>query len=420
MMNAGMQNAMLEAVRLTRAGQLAEATAMLQRTLAAGQPAWPGKVGASRNDKAAIDGECHVVDDEPTAFAASEPEAKRASTAGFGTFQKKAWPGADMAALQKSWQGFRGPLSEPLSKRAPGPLPEGARFIAGSHSNAAGTRNYKLYIPSGYRGEPLPLIVMLHGCSQDPDDFAAGTRMNALAEKQPCLVVYPAQAQGANGSKCWNWFKPGDQQRDRGEPSLIAGITREVCAKYSVDTRRIYVAGLSSGGAMAATMAISYPELYAAAGIHSGLPHALARDLPSALAMMQQGGASPLGRPAKGVSAGVPFPAIVFHGDRDTTVHPANGEQVIAQCGARSGGAGAAGARQTVERGRVANGRAYTRTLYHGAEEEPVAEHWLVHGAGHAWAGGSQSGSFTDPSGPDAAGEMMRFFLQHPKPKMSA
>ncbi len=421
MMNAGMQTAMLEAARLTRAGNLVEATAILQRTLGGSQAAWPGMSATARPETAAIEGECRVVDDGPSVSSAQRPEAKGASPregrAPF--FTKTAWPGPDLAALHKPWQEFRSPLSEPSSKQARGPLPDGAQFIGGSYSNVAGSRGYKLYVPSGYRGQPLPLIVMLHGCSQNPDDFAAGTRMNELAEKQPCLLVYPAQATSANGSKCWNWFKPADQQRDRGEPSIIAGITREICSKYSVDARRIYVAGLSSGGAMAVTMAVAYPELYAAVGIHSGLPHAFARDLPSAMALMQQGRTSPLGRTAGNASGeGLPFPAIVFHGDRDTTVHPANGEQVISQCGAqaRSGG----DPLPTVERGQVPNGRAYTRTIYRGAGNELVAEHWVIHGAGHAWAGGSAKGSFTDPAGPDAAAEMMRFFLSHARPEISS
>ena len=231
-------------------------------------------------------------------------------------------------------------------------------------------------------------------------------------------ILYPAQAQSANHSKCWNWFKAGDQNREQGEPSLIAGMTREVCASHSVDPRRVYVAGLSAGGAMAVTMGVRYPDLYAAVGIHSGLPHAVACDLPSALAAMQTGGASPLGRQAKGSSGTPPFPAIVFHGDRDTTVHPCNGDQVIAQC---AGPAAAkppqdgANSRVTVEQGKVPNGHAYTRTIHHQPDGRPIAEHWLIHGAGHAWSGGSSHGSYTDPKGPDAARQMLRFFLDHPQ-----
>lgn len=164
-----------------------------------------------------------------------------------------------------------------------------ARFLDGTYTNHAGTRNFKLYVPSGYHGQALPLVVMLHGCKQDPDDFADGARMNALAEEQQCLVVYPEQTWFANGYKCWNWFKAVDQQRDQGEPSLIAGITRQIIDTYHVDTQRVYIAGLSSGGSMAVIMGTTYPDLYVAIGVHSGLAYAGAHDLYSAIIAMRIG-----------------------------------------------------------------------------------------------------------------------------------
>lgn len=298
----------------------------------------------------------------------------------------------------------------------------GGRFLTGSYTNQAGTRTYKLYIPSGYHGQTLPLVLMLHGCTQTPDDFAAGTRMNVLAEEHQCFVVYPAQALAANGSKCWNWFKAADQQRGEGEPSIIAGITRHIISTYPVDARRVYVAGLSAGGAMAAIMGMTYPDLYAAVGIHSGLPYAVAHDLPSARAAMKQGGPNPGGQPDVRVPAaerGVrSVPTIVFHGDRDTTVHPRNGDQVVAQWTTihshdRAHTKSRADRAASVERGQVPDGRAYTRAIYHDASGQPILEQWRIHGAGHAWSGGSSSGSFTDPKGPDAAKEMIRFFYAH-------
>jgi poly(hydroxyalkanoate) depolymerase family esterase len=265
---------------------------------------------------------------------------------------------------------------------------------------------------------------MLHGCTQGPDDFAAGTRMNQIAEEQPCLVLYPAQAQGANASKCWNWFKESDQRRDQGEPSILAGITRHIMSAYHADSRRIYVAGLSAGGAMAVIMGTTYPELYAAIGVHSGLPFAAAHDLPSAFTAMRQGNDADACMRDSGVRTPKVgqqvVPTIVFHGDHDSTVHPCNGDQVVAQSGAisargRVNPQAQARPQVVVQRGQVVNGHAYTRTIYREANERAIVEHWLVHGAGHAWSGGSVGGSFTDPNGPDASQEMIRFFLEHPQ-----
>ncbi len=266
------------------------------------------------------------------------------------------------------------------SKKAPG------RFIKRSYTNRAGTRGYKIYLPARYHGQSLPVVVMLHGCKQTPDDFAEGTRMNRLADELDFIVVYPSQARIANLSRCWNWFSLHNQQREQGEPSLIAGITREVIARYKADASRVYVAGLSAGGAMAAVMGATYPDLYAAVGVHSGLPYASARDAVSALAAM---------RGPRGAAAPLPqVPTIVFHGDRDTTVHPHNGKY------------GADAAKLQSETGE-AGGRAYTRTVHRG---RPSLEHWLIHGAGHAWSGGNGRASYADPSGPDATREMLRFF----------
>jgi poly(hydroxyalkanoate) depolymerase family esterase len=246
---------------------------------------------------------------------------------------------------------------------------------------------------------------MLHGCTQSPDDFAAGTQMNKLAEEQCFLVAYPEQARAANVSKCWNWFNSANQKHDQGEPSLIAGITHQIMRDFAVQSGRVYIAGLSAGGAAAAIMGSAYPELYAAIGVHSGLACGAASDLPSALAAMKQGGATLATGKSNG--SGRVLPTIVFHGDRDMTVNIINGDQVIAQS---KGGAELPIAVIEGEAG----GMHYTRTIQSADRGRPILEEWVLHGAGHAWSGGSTAGSFADPHGPDASREMIRFFFQQP------
>jgi poly(hydroxyalkanoate) depolymerase family esterase len=299
------------------------------------------------------------------------------------------------AAALRNWLAFGVGVKRSEVAQASG------RFRTKSYDNAAGSREYKTYIPAAWRGQAMPLIVMLHGCKQDPDDFAAGTRMNELAEERGFIVAYPGQARAANAARCWNWFLSSDQRRDSGEPSIIAGITRQVIADCSVDRARVFVAGLSAGGAMAAIMGATYPDLYAAIGVHSGLPYGAADDLPSALAAMRGVQTYPR-RGERGP------PTIVFHGDLDTTVHPRNGMQPVA----RTSRLGWVFPVQpiSVEHGEE-NGRRYTRTVRRNWKGRPTMEHWLVHGAGHAWSGGSAQGSYADPRGPDASREMLRFFL---------
>ena len=276
--------------------------------------------------------------------------------------------------------------------------PQPASFDELPFATPQGLRHYKLFIPAGMADDKhAPLVVMLHGCSQDPDDFAAGTRMNEFAQARGFRVLYPAQAQRSNAYKCWNWFRPGDQRRDAGEPALLAGITRHVMQTHAVDADRIYVAGLSAGGAMAIILAREYPDLFAAAGVHSGLAQGAASDVGSAFNVMKNG---PRDVPEE--LTALPVPLIVFHGDQDGTVHPRNGEHLVA-----------GHAPSEVLPGALEGGRSFVRTTYRDGAGRPTAEHWLVHGSGHAWSGGSAEGSFTDPQGPDATHEMLRFFGQH-------
>ncbi|MEO6104185.1 MAG: PHB depolymerase family esterase [Pseudoxanthomonas sp.] len=295
-------------------------------------------------------------------------------------------------------------------KRAPATVVadrEAGEFVSRSFATDTGTHTYKLYFPSGYSAQSahlFPLLIMLHGCTQSPDDFAAGTRMNTLADQQGVLVAYPAQSATANASRCWNWFRRQDQSRDEGEPALLAGITRQIVASHRVDPDRVYVAGLSAGAAMAVILGRTYPELYAAVGAHSGLPYAAAHDVGSAFTAMK-GGSFAAARDGAVRSP----PTIVFHGDGDHTVKPSNSESIAAQV---AGSNGESPALHSSDEGTASGGRRYTRLVYHDAAGKPLVEQWRVHGGGHAWMGGSTNGTYTDPRGPDASAEMLRFFLQ--------
>ncbi len=373
-MHARQNAAMAEATRLTRQGRLVEATALIQQTLAS--PAvtrWAADV--------------------PSAEAETPPGQARS---GWATRRRKV---PSLGGL--SLRTHRPPV--PAATRPAG------RFDAFSYTNAAGTRAYRLYVPSGHTGDPLPLVVMLHGGTQDAMTFATATGMNDVAERQAFLVAYPEQPSSANPGKYWNWFVPGHQGRDAGEPSLIAGITRQVTDRHGVDASRVYVAGFSAGGAMAAVMAAVYADLYAAAGVHSGLPYAAAGDMASAFAAMKQGPPRLARLPAR------PLPLIVFHGDRDATVAPGNAAGLIDSVLAAASPDRQPGTRPAaVTQGQVPGGRAYTHMCYQHPAGATLAERWTIHQAGHAWSGGVPHGSYTDARGPDASAEFIRFFDEHP------
>ena len=374
-MDARHTAAMAEATRLTRQGRLVEATALIQQTLAS-----PGTT--------------YRMPDAPS--AEEETGAMpRPPVSSSWMRRLRVFPGRSRTSPV---------LAQPAAEGLAG------RFDAFSYTNAAGTRAYRLYVPAGYTGVPLPLVVMLHGGTQDAATFAAATGMNDLAERKTFLVAYPEQDRSANAGLYWNWFAPGHQRRDAGEPSLIAGITAQVMENYEVDADRVYVAGFSAGGAMAAVMAAVYPDLYAAVGVHSGLAYAAASDLPSALAAMRQGPRRPARPAAK------PLPLIVFHGDQDATVAPANAAGLIEHVLAAGLTDRRPGTSPTTvtSRGQVPGGHAYTRTCHQDPTGASVAECWTIHQGGHSWSGGVLHGSYTDPHGPDASAEFIRFFDEHP------
>ena len=394
-MHARQMTAMAEATRLTRQGRLIEATALIQQTLASPTVPWrtPDPLSA---------------EEESGGTPGRYPHPPPALRAREGTHPRRVHPGwipRRRTLLNRSASSLRRPQRPAtLAMKRPSD-----RFEAFSCTNAAGTRAYRLYVPTGHNGGPLPLVVMLHGGTQDAATFAAATGMNDLAERQTFLVAYPEQPSSANAGKYWNWFVPGHQRRDAGEPSLIAGITRQVTDRYRADTTRVYVAGFSAGGAMAAVMAAVYPDLFAAAGVHSGLPYAAAGNVASAFAAMRQGPSRPARRPAR------PLPLIVFHGDRDTIVAPANAAGLINHVLTAASPDRRLGTPPTaVTTGQVPGGHAYTRTCYQDPAGAALAERWTIHQGGHAWSGGVPHGSYTDPRGPDASAEFIRFFDQHP------
>jgi poly(hydroxyalkanoate) depolymerase family esterase len=394
--------AMRTATKLTRAQKLMEATRVIQSALLLGrgqtEPADGPGVKGQAIEKLMID---------------ITPDVTRAELAGAAQAVPARWTVGDVAATlgQARLPSFGLDGLARVRPRKPLEIPDGAQYLSRSYACAAGRRSYKLYVPHRQHAGRRPLLIMLHGGTQDADDFAAGTRMNVLAEEHGFLVAYPSQCKSANPSLCWNWFKPEDQVRGAGEPSIIAGITDEIVAEYDIDPRRVFVAGLSAGGAMAGVMGATYPEVYAAVGVHSGLPYRSATDVASAFSAMR-GDPGPQRRQWKTgprSDHALRVPTIVFHGDADQIVHPSNAAKII------KGKTG-----DTVERAKVRSSasRTYTRAVTRDKNGTVVVEQWLIHGSGHAWSGGSADGTYTDPHGPDASRELLRFFLAElPKSK---
>jgi poly(hydroxyalkanoate) depolymerase family esterase len=262
---------------------------------------------------------------------------------------------------------------------------------------------YRLYVPAVIdinAAQPMPLLVLLHGCKQDALDFSHGTAMNALADEHHAMVLYPEQITSANAMRCWNWFEPNHQQAERGEPGMIAALTQKIVQKHGGDARRVYIAGLSAGGAMAAVVSGLYPGIFAAVGVHSGLAAGAAKDVMSAFSAMRSG--------AKGGASPV-IPTIVFHGLADKTVHPDNGDYITdaAQAALKASGVALVKTQETTGRDKT------RRVVYSTADGKPYIENWRIDNGPHAWSGGDAKGSYTDPDGPSASAAMLAFFLRH-------
>jgi len=439
-----------KATQLTKAGSLMEATRVIQRALglaktaANAQPPSPAAGPGPSAPRPATSEE--AVTDVPFR------ETMRPSPANEPAFKEQveerapARPAPEFNAELKEKADPSAPVQSPVRRDEPDvrkvdapagppgtdalvPRPRQARFSALSFRSGSSSHAYRLYVPgSDGTGETaqgaagsalLPLVVLLHGCKQDAADFAVGTGMNELAETRKCLVLYPEQSANANSMRCWNWFDAAHQSRDSGEPRVLAALIRQVIQTHGADPSRVYIAGLSAGGAMAAIMAGLYPEMFAAVGVHSGLPPGAANGVVSAFSAMRRGArktATAGGSATDDNEAAFFMPTIVFHGSADTTVNPDNGDQITEAALAALGAAGIDVIRveQSEDSPCTSSGRRdTTRTIYRAAGGKPYVEHWAIGSGPHAWSGGDAAGSFTDPHGPSASQAMVEFFLQH-------
>jgi len=369
-MKPGLIDAMGEALSLVRQSNLAEATTLIRRALS-------GETAEARNPGS--DSRLPL----PPAPALAPPPRRPL--------------GEVLRALRAR------PAMPPGAAPEVEPAPAfGDRFPKRVHRGPAGPLSYRLYIPADHERRDLALLLMLHGCTQNSEDFAVGTRMNDLADEFGLIVAYPHQPRRANANGCWNWFDRRHQNRGSGEPAKLAGLAQALAKEFGVGPDRIFAAGLSAGGAMAEVLAATYPDVFAAVGVHSGLPYRSAADVPSAFAAM------------KGAAAVEPAPRaigdrrcrkIIIHGLADGTVDPVNGERILDQA-ERGEALKRTDLDWEIEGGRV------SRTVLEDDEGRPLVERWQVEGGGHAWFGGDPRGSYTQTVGLDASRVMVRFFLR--------
>ena len=372
-MNPLLKNAMREALSLVRQSKLIEATATIRTALS----------GRSKNEthqvlNANLIGTPSIVSLHPDEL--TEP--------------------ASRVKAGRSYQHKEATKSVPTKAHHAPVL--GGSFTSRIFPHVERNLSYMLYVPSHNLGHERSLVIMLHGCTQNPSDFALGTQMNVLAEEFNLVVAYPLQPRTANSSGCWNWFDARHQKPGSGEPAMLADLSENLRTEFNISERRVFAAGLSAGGAMAEILASTYPHQFEAVGLHSALPYGAATSLGNALTAMK--GTSKLER-APSERDEVRSRRIVFHGSSDTTVHPSNGERIANQARQNS-----SLLTETAYTNHV-NGRDVTRIILEDESGTPVIERWIISGGGHAWFGGNGQGSYTDQKGPNASREMVRFFL---------
>ena len=384
--------AMRNATRLTSVGKLLDATRLIQRALVNAAPqVWPQDKPNARTDTRP---NAHPDVRHTPASAANDPKVER--------------QGFDAPPQVIILPAPARPVADAPTETATEAPSRKASFTQHAFAFEGDSYPYRLFIPSAPASSasdagPMPLIVLLHGCKQDALDFSNGTAMNVLAEERQVMVLYPEQITSANALRCWNWFEPSHQQAARGEPGMIAALTQKIMRKHDADPGRVYIAGLSAGGAMAAVVSGLYPDIFAAVGVHSGLAAGAARDVMSAFAAMRSG--------AKG-SASPVIPTIVFHGSADKTVHPDNGTHITdaALAALKTSGLMLV---KTHSTGSKNSDEKTERVVYSTADGKPYIENWRIDAGVHAWSGGDAAGSYTDPDGPSASAAMLAFFLQH-------
>ena len=295
-------------------------------------------------------------------------------------------------------------------------------LVKGSYTGPDGTLSYEVYVPSGYVAERrVPLIVALHGCSENAEQFRQVTRFDELAEAKNAIVVFPDKSSYADSTSCWNWFKTSHMQRGTGEPALIAGVVDKVRQNYAIDDRRIYATGLSAGGAMASVMSATYPDVFAAAGVGSGCEYAAGASCAGYRGIDPED-AGQRAYQAMGTQARE-VPVIVFQGDQDKTVPEVNAEQLVQQWQATDDWADDGARNSTIPADPVkvkdpapsGGGHTYTVRDYADGQGNELIQFWVVHGMGHAWSGGCDCEAYADTNGPNESAAMYAFFMSHPR-----